>query len=72
MTVTLHSTDQIVEVNGVPARVWEGETGNGIKCFALITRIAVHKEDNAAEFEAELQEHAPPTVSNVFPLRMII
>src|SRR5437899_198422 len=64
MIVTLHSTDKIVELtlNGqtLPARLWEGETASGIACHAFITRIAVHQDLDASEFERELQEkHAP-------------
>lgn len=72
MNVQLHSTTKIVTINGVPARVWEGVTEGGINCHAFITRIAVHKNDDASEFEKELNEvHAPCTVDSI-PLRMII
>jgi hypothetical protein len=65
MTVTLHSTDKIVELKTptgvVPARLWEGQTANGIACHAFITRIAVAKDLDATEFERELQEHRAPS-----------
>jgi hypothetical protein len=65
MKVELESTTKIVELQTpkgtIPARLWEGMTANGIRCHAFITRIAVHKDDDAAEFERDLQEHAPPT-----------
>ena len=51
MKVFLVSTSKIVEANGVPARIWEGQTDSGIKCHAFITRIAVAKEDDCSEFE---------------------
>jgi hypothetical protein len=73
MKVQLHSTEKIVQINGVPARVWEGITEAGIQCHAYITRIAVHKDDDATEFEKELQEHSPPSADvQAIPLRMII
>jgi len=77
MKVTLESTDKIVELtlNGqtVPARIWEGETAHGVRCHAYITRIAVHQDDDAAEFERDLQEHrrASPAVAAI-PLRLIL
>jgi hypothetical protein len=39
-----------------------------------VTRIAVHKDLDASQFERELQEHAPPSVEidRVYPLRMIL
>ena len=74
MRVKLKSTTKIVEliIDGkkVPARLWEGETDKGIPCHAYITRIAVARTDDSAEFERDLQEHAAPTV--VVPLSMII
>lgn len=73
MKVQLQSTEKIVHLNGLPARVWEGITEGGVKCHAFITRIAVHKDDDASEFEKELQEHAAPSSEiQSIPLRMII
>lgn len=73
MNVQLQSTEKIVHINGLPARVWEGKTANGIKCHAFITRIAVHEKDDASEFEKDLQEHAKPSAElQKIPLRMII
>ena len=55
MKVTLESTTKlvtlIVDGKAVPARIWQGHTANGIECHAFITRIAVDKEKDAAEFE---------------------
>ena len=78
MRVRLESTEQIVTIAvhgaSVPARVWEGTTENGVRCFALITRIAVHKDDNAAEFERDLQEHKAPSAAavKVFDTRLVL
>lgn len=74
MKVNLKSTTKIVELNGVPARVWEGETESGIKVHAFITRIAIDSfETRTEEFEAELKQQAPPSVAvQSIPLRMII
>jgi hypothetical protein len=78
MIVTLESTDKIIELetpNGrVPARLWEGRTSTGIACHALITRIAVHKDDDASQFQAELLEQRAPTpaVAKVYETRMVL
>lgn len=77
MQVQLESTSRIVRltVNGVsvPARIWEGTTAGGIRCHAYITRIAVHKDDDAAEFDRDLQEHKAPTAEVLaIPLSMIL
>lgn len=77
MIVTLQNTTKIVNltINGqeVPARIWEGETENGVKCHAFITRIAVHNADESGEFEKDLEEQKPPSVSvQSIPLHMIL
>jgi hypothetical protein len=79
MTVTLTSTDKIVELTTpsgtVPARLWEGVTERGIRCHAFVTRIAVHQDDDAAQFEQELQaQHAPVSagLQGVYDARLVL
>ncbi len=74
MKMTLSSTTKIVELNGVPARIWEGQTEKGIPIHAFVTRVAVHKDDDAAELEKELQEHTAPRNADIaaYPARMVI
>jgi hypothetical protein len=73
MTITISSTTKMVELNGVPARVWEGETESGIKCHAFITRIGVARDLDASQFEAELKEQrTPPPEIEAIPLRLIL
>jgi len=73
MQISLQNTSKIVHINDVPARVWEGETESGIKVHAFITRIMVNKDDDAAEFEKELEETKAPTPETMaIPLRMIL
>lgn len=60
MKITIESTDKIVELNGVPARVWEGETESGIPIHCFITRLVVHKDEDVEQFEQELMECRPP------------
>lgn len=73
MKITIESTTEIVSVNGIDCRVWEGETASGIRVQALIPRIAALKTQNLAQFEMELQEQKPPAAAErAFPLRMLI
>ena len=77
MRVTLENTSRIVELmvagHPVPARIWEGRTDKGVACHAYVTRIAVDEKKNAAEFERDLQECAPPSPAiEAIPLRMIL
>lgn len=73
MKATLNPTEKIVELDGVPARVWEGETESGIKVHAFITRIAVSKDEDASQFEEELEEHDPLSAEiESYPARLIL
>jgi hypothetical protein len=73
MKMTIESTTKIVKANGIDCRVWEGETERGVKVQVLIPRVAVKNGQDVSQFEAELQEHAAPSVdTQVFPMRMIL
>jgi hypothetical protein len=79
MTVTLHATTKIVRLvtpdapEGVPARIWEGTTAHGIACHAYITRIAVARDLDAAEFERELlEQRAPSAAIAAIPARLVL
>jgi hypothetical protein len=73
MKVTLESTSKIVHVNGVPARIWEGHTITGTPIHCYVTRVAVAQEEDTADFEKELQEHAAPSPEvAAIPLRLIL
>lgn len=75
MKITIKSTNKIVELNGVPARVWEGQTESGIKVHCFVTRIAInHDELRANEFEKELQETTPPSpeIEKYYPSKLIL
>ncbi|HWE51373.1 MAG TPA: hypothetical protein VG273_16395 [Bryobacteraceae bacterium] len=74
MTVTLESTTRIVTLNGIECRLWEGTTEAGVRVYALIPRIAAHKDSDLRQFEAELLPQKAPTdiAMQVFPLRMLI
>lgn len=72
MKITIESTTKIVEVDGVPARVWEGKTERGVTVAAFITRVTPMDGD-PAQFEAELLEVRPPSAEMaLFPARLIL
>jgi hypothetical protein len=72
MKATVENTDQIVEINGIPARVWLGRTESGVCFELLVTRVAVSQNEDASQFEKELKEQPKPFISQAFPLSMII
>ena len=63
MKIIMESTPEIVQVNGIPARVWEGKTESGVPCFALIAKIGVHKDEDSDQFEKELKECKPASIT---------
>ncbi len=71
MRITLESTTQIVKLNGIDCRIWEGETEKGIGVYCFIPRVAVRKEEDCSQLEAELQEQ-PRAPSAYWPLRMVL
>ena len=73
MKVTLENTSKIVELNGIPTRIWEGTTDSGIKLHAFIARIGVDKADDTSQFERELKEcRTPSPAIESIPLRLIL
>ena len=72
MKITIESTNQMVKVNSVPGRIWEGKTESGIYVQCVITRIAAPADEDNAQFRRELEETCPPQRDNIFPLRMVI
>jgi hypothetical protein len=73
MQIQVESTTKIVDLNGVPARVWEGHTSSGIPIHCFITRIAVEHVQDSSQFDEELQSCRPPSFAvEAIPLRMIL
>jgi hypothetical protein len=74
MKLIIESTSKVVELNGVPARIWEGKTESGIKVHCFITRVAHDKDETRTEqFRQELQEtRTPSTEMQAYPLRLIL
>ena len=76
MKVTIESTTKIVRLNGVEARIWEGQTDGGIRVHAYVTRVAVAAEEAPSvfrQFEAELRECRPPSAEVRFiPFDLIL
>jgi hypothetical protein len=73
--ITIENTDKIVDLNGVPARIWEGTTESGVPVTCFVTRIVPRTHDEAvnAQFAAELREEKTPTLyAQGIPLRMLI
>ena len=74
MKITIENTAEMVSLNGVMMRIWEGVTESGIRVQCLITRVAVHKDSDCSQFDRELEETEAPRsdMPRAFPLRMIL
>ena len=73
MKIILENTSQFVEINDVPARIWEGTTESGVKVHAFITRIAADKSADLEQFNRELQEEKAPSADVLaIPLKLIL
>ncbi len=75
MKITISSTEQLVTLNGVPARIWEGRTDSGTPVRCFVTRISPQTHDPVAlaAFEAELQEcDAPKVEVGAINLRLVL
>jgi hypothetical protein len=69
--IELTSTGQIVELDGVLCRVWEGRTAAGVKLTAFIARVAIERAADARQFERELIESPQPKPTEAWPPRMV-
>jgi acyl-CoA hydrolase len=76
MIITMQNTTKVVEFNGVPARVWEGETDKGVKVHCYVTRVAVdenERPDILTDFQRELKECNKPSAEvESIPARMVL
>jgi hypothetical protein len=52
MTITIESTDILLELDGGPVRLWTGTTAAGVRVFAFVKRVAVRVGDDETEFAA--------------------
>lgn len=69
MVIILENTSTIIQLNGMPARVWQGATNTGVQITALITGIAPDNAKDFAQCERELKicgHDTPVQVDNLF------
>lgn len=75
MKITIEPTSKTIEIDGVPARIWEGETESGAPVMCFVTRISplTHDPEVNAQFARELEEkRRPSVVAEAFPTRIIL
>ncbi len=74
MKATVESTKRIVEVNGHPARIWQGKSENGADVIMVVCQVASPSGQPQEEFEADLNAHSDPSehATNAIPLRLVL
>lgn len=55
MQIKMQPTDRLVEIGGLVARAWQGETARGVAVVVYVAAIAVEADVDASEF-ADLVE----------------
>jgi len=56
MKATIESTDQLVTIDGVSCRAWNGTTEGGASFTAFIALLKVPNGQDQSQFERELLE----------------
>jgi len=66
--ITTVPTSEMTELDGVPVRLWRGQTESGIPVVLAVHRVIVREEDRRSEFERDLMEMIPPDEDRHRPL----
>lgn len=72
MQMTIESSTEMTDYQGVKCRIWRGRTRKGVEVFAFIPLVAVRREDDNSEFERELKERHHDPFGTHFDMRNII
>jgi hypothetical protein len=76
MKIIIENTNKVVQLNGVPARIWEGETESGVPVICYVNMISprTHDAEVNARFERELKEvrNASPAAARAYDMRYFI
>jgi|SRR5262245_161137 len=60
MRIEMEATERLMELEGVPVRLWEGRTDRGVRCLVFVHRLAVPPGEDSTEFDRELCAQLPP------------
>ena len=73
MRIKMTATTELTDLDGIPVRVWDGVTDQGIECIVFVHRVAVRRDRDQQQFEQELEALPEPErvpVQRVFDRRM--
>lgn len=73
MKITLEPTTMIVHLNGVPTRIWQGQTAKGVPISAFVALVAVDRDADTRELEEVLRDVAAPRPELLeIPARLVL
>jgi len=72
MKITIESTNEITDIDGVAVRLWNGVTESGIKVKVFVHLLGVHEKEDQGEFLRQLAEATPPGSTRPVPLSAIL
>jgi len=74
MEIVIRRTEEIVTVDGLRCRLWQGVTTEGIRCVLYVHRVRVADEDAAAfERSSNLSAASPPKIGPpAVDMRMVL
>ncbi len=67
LAITITPTAEVVTLNGVLARRWEGTTADGVRCHVFVALVAVHQDEDPAAFDRALIALPPPRPAGFNP-----
>lgn len=73
MKLTIESTTKMVTLDGVPARIWEGHSEDGVAVQVFVTGIQADASADLSRFARELEEHRAPSAEVLaIPARLVL
>lgn len=60
MKITIEMSDELVSIDGVTCRIWNGHAENGVPVRVYVHRVAVPIEIPMTRFQQDLTEQARP------------
>ena len=71
MKITIVPTSTLTEMDGIPVRLWTGQTDQGIPVLLAVHRVMVREDQRQEEFRAALHECCPPSEDRRQPLSQV-
>jgi hypothetical protein len=75
MRIILDSTAKVIDLNGVPTRIWEGCSEDGVPVHAYVSLISPQTvfADELRAFDRDLEASPPPSpAADAIPARLVL